>query len=227
MTTPHPFAPRPLVLTGRHVRLVPLTRGHLEPLLAAGTDPELWRWMPRPYFADRALASAWVDAALAEMDAGRAVVFATCAPRGEEAHDAGDVGDAGNADGERGTGDAAWQPVGSTRFFDIQPEHRALEIGWTWIGTPWQRSAVNTEAKLLMLTHAFEALGALRVQLKTDSRNARSRAAMERIGCQFEGVLRNHMLLPDGSHRHSAFYSVIADDWPQCKAHMEGLLARR
>jgi len=193
------------VLSGRHVRLEPLTASHLEPLLQAGSDATIWRWMPRPYFADPQLGAAWIDEALAEMDAGRALVFATCA-----------LSETG----------ARPRPVGSTRFFDLRPEHRSLEIGWTWIGTPWQRTALNTEAKLLMLDHAFEELGALRVQFKTDSRNQRSRAAMERIGCQFEGVLRNHMLLPDGGQRHSAFYSVIASDWPRTKAGIQELLAR-
>jgi RimJ/RimL family protein N-acetyltransferase len=195
------FDPRPVVLEGRHVRLEPLTRDHLEPLLAVGDDPAIWSWMPRAFFCDRALATDWVDEAIAEMEAGRAVVFATC-HRSED------------------------RPVGCTRFFDIQRPQRSLEIGWTWIATPWQRTPVNTEAKLLMLGHAFEDLGALRVQLKTNSGNERSRRAMERIGATFEGVARNHMLLPSGDHRHSAFYSVINDEWPQVKALIEGLLAR-
>lgn len=204
--TSRPFAPAPLVLAGRHVRLEPLTRAHLVPLRDVGNDPRIFRWMPRAYFCDDALAAAWIDEAVAETHAGRAVAFVTCAL---------------DADG------ATSRPVGSTRYFDLRPEHRALEIGWTWIAAPWQRTAVNTEAKLLMLTQAFEGWGALRVQLKTDSRNEASRRAMERLGCRFEGILRNHMLLPDGSHRHSAFYSIVADEWPAVRAHIEDLLARR
>jgi RimJ/RimL family protein N-acetyltransferase len=198
--TPPDFDPRPVVLEGRHVRLEPLTREHLDPLLAVGDDPAIWRWMPHDYFCDRDLARAWIEEAVTEMEAGRAVVFATC---------------------HRDDG-----PVGCTRFFDIARPHRSLEIGWTWIAPPWQRSPVNTEAKLLMLGHAFDDLGALRVQLKTDSRNDKSRRAMERVGCRFEGVARNHMLLPDGSHRHSAFYSVIADEWPQVKAGLQARLTQ-
>jgi len=198
------FAPQPVVLEGQHVRLEPLGPQHIDELLDAGADREVFRWMPTVDFTSRASAAAWLDAAVAEGEAGRAVAFATCALQP----------------------DGTARAVGSTRFFDFIPPNRGLEIGWTWIGRPWQRTALNTEAKRLMLGHAFEAWGALRVQLKTDSRNAKSRAAMERIGCGFEGVLRNHVLLPDGSMRHSAFYSVIAEEWPAVRERLDGFLGR-
>lgn len=202
---PPPFDPRPLVLEGRHVWLEPLAPRHLDELLVAGADRELFRWMPTVDFSKRDSAAAWIDAAVAEMEAGDGVVFATCVRRD----------------------DGPPLAVGSTRFFDLRREHRALEIGWTWIGTPWQRSAVNTEAKRLMLACAFERWGARRVQLKTDSRNVRSRAAMERVGASFEGILRHHVVLPDGSPRDSAFYSILAGEWPGVRDRLDAFLGRR
>ena len=109
-------------------------------------------------------------------------------------------------------------PIGSSRYLSIVPEHRRLEIGWTWVGTAFQRTGANREAKLLQLTHAFETLGANRVEFKTHSRNERSRTALAGIGATFEGVFRNHMIMPDGSIRHSAYFSVIAEEWPAVKA---------
>jgi RimJ/RimL family protein N-acetyltransferase len=196
------FAPLPLVLTGRHAELQPLGQKHLDDLLDAVSDAELWRWMPRQYFLDRGLAREWIDTAVTEQADGRAVPFAII---------------------DRTSGRA----VGSTRLFDFHREHRGLEIGWTWIGTAHQRTALNTECKRLLFGHAFDDLDALRVQLKTDSRNKRSRAAMERVGASFEGVLRNHVLLPSGDMRHSAYYSVIAEDWPAIRQRLDELLDRR
>ena len=109
-------------------------------------------------------------------------------------------------------------PIGSSRYLSIVPEHRRLEIGWTWVGTAFQRTGANREAKLLQLTHAFETLGANRVEFKTHSRNERSRTALAGIGATFEGVFRNHMIMPDGSIRHSAYFSVTAEEWPAVKA---------
>jgi RimJ/RimL family protein N-acetyltransferase len=117
--------------------------------------------------------------------------------------------------------------IGSTRYLDIQRQHRGLEIGGTWYGLAYQRTAVNTECKYLLLKHAFEGLGCIRVQLKTDLRNERSQRAIERIGAVREGVLRNHMLLPDGHFRHSVFYSIIASEWPAVKARLEEKLGYR
>jgi len=116
------------------------------------------------------------------------------------------------------------QAVGSTRYFDIRPEHRGLEIGWTWLGLRWQRTAANTECKFLLLRHAFEELGALRVQLKTDARNLKSQRAIERIGGVREGVLRAHMVLPDGFVRDTVMYSITAGEWPETKRRLEARL---
>ncbi len=117
--------------------------------------------------------------------------------------------------------------IGSTRYFDIRPEHRGLEIGWTWLGVAHQRTAANTECKRLLLVHAFDVLGALRVQLKTDARNLRSQRAIERIGAVREGVLRAHMILPDGFVRDSVMYSITRADWPAVKSKLEALEAPR
>jgi RimJ/RimL family protein N-acetyltransferase len=117
--------------------------------------------------------------------------------------------------------------IGSTRYLDIQPQHRGLEIGGTWYGVAYQRSAVNTECKYLLLRHAFEVLSCLRVQLKTDLRNERSQRAIERIGAVREGVLRNHMILPDGHVRSSVYYSLLNLEWPAVKAKLEEKLGYR
>jgi RimJ/RimL family protein N-acetyltransferase len=132
-------------------------------------------------------------AAIAAADAGTEVPFVTV---------------------ERATG----RPIGSSRYMNIVADHRRLEIGWTWVGTAWQRRGANREAKLLMLEHAFEVLGCHRVEFKTDSLNERSRAALLGIGATFEGIFRNHMVMPEGRLRHSAYYSVIDDEWPRVKA---------
>jgi RimJ/RimL family protein N-acetyltransferase len=120
---------------------------------------------------------------------------------------------------------AAGKPIGSTRFGNIDHEHRRVEIGWTWIGRDWQRTAVNTEAKLLMLGHAFERWGVLRVELKTDALNERSRAAIRRIGATEEGIFRKHMVTDSGRFRDSAYYSITDDEWPRVKAGLEARLA--
>jgi RimJ/RimL family protein N-acetyltransferase len=144
----------------------------------------------------------WVETALANAEAGTERPFATI---------------------DRATGRA----VGSTRFLSIVPEHRRLEIGWTWIATALQRSGANREAMLLQLTHAFETLGANRVEFKTHARNEPSRTALAGIGATFEGVFRNHMIMPDGSIRHSAYFSLTAEEWPAVKARLRAGLDRR
>lgn len=193
--------PRPITLEGTHVRLTPLTREHADGLFAAAQDDMVWRWMPNPRPKTVDDARAWIDAALRTAEAGDAVPFAIV---------------------DRASGAVA----GSTRYFDVRRAHRGLEIGWTWIGTPWQRTAINTEAKLLLLEHAFEALGAMRVQLKTDARNERSQRAIERIGGVREGVLRAHMLCWDGSVRDSVMYSILEREWPAAKARLLERLGR-
>jgi RimJ/RimL family protein N-acetyltransferase len=197
-------APRwvaPVVLEGRIVRLEPLSEDHLEGLADVAFEPSIWQWtLARP--ADRAGLRAWLEAALANAAAGTEQPFATI---------------------DQVTG----RPVGSTRFLSIVPEHRRLEIGWTWLGRAWQRTGANREAKLLLLGHAFDELGANRVEFKTDSRNEPSRTALLGIGATFEGIFRNHMVMPDGPLRHSAYYSVISDEWPAVRARLEASLANR
>jgi RimJ/RimL family protein N-acetyltransferase len=118
------------------------------------------------------------------------------------------------------------QPIGSTRFLNLDPDNRRAEIGWTWIAPAWQRTAVNTEAKLLMLTHAFEQMRCIRVELRTDALNERSRTAILRLGATFEGILRQHMIMPTGRLRDTAVYSILDREWPVVKAGLESKLAR-
>ena len=116
--------------------------------------------------------------------------------------------------------------AGAMRYMNIMPNDRGLEIGGTWYGAEFQRTVVNTECKYLLLRHAFESLGCIRVQLKTDLRNERSQKAIERIGAIREGILRNHMILPDGHIRHSVFYSILDSEWPEVKKRLEELMER-
>jgi RimJ/RimL family protein N-acetyltransferase len=116
--------------------------------------------------------------------------------------------------------------IGCTRYLDIHPEHRNLEIGGTWYGAPYQGTGVNSEAKYLLLRHAFETLGCIRVQLKTDLRNLRSQRAIERIGAKREGLLREHMILPDGTIRSSVYYSILVSEWPEVKVRLEEMMVR-
>ncbi len=197
-----PFDPRPTVLAGEHVALEPLGLGHAGDLAIAGGDDAAWVYMPRPALRSVADAESMIRQALIEIEAGREVAFA--------------IVEAASA-----------RAVGSTRFLDIQRSHRALEIGWTWIGAPWQRTAINTECKLLLLGHAFEDLGAHRVTLKTDLRNVRSQRAIERIGGLREGVLRRHRICWDGSVRDSVYYGIVDADWPQVRQRLLGMLAPR
>jgi N-acetyltransferase len=190
---------KPVVLDGLRIRLEPLRADHFADLAAVALDPALWRWtIMGPQ--DEAGLHRWVDQALANAEAGIERPFATI---------------------DRVTGRA----IGSSRFLSIVPEHRRLEIGWTWVASAYQRTGANREAKLLQLTHAFETLGANRVEFKTHGLNDRSRTALAGIGATFEGVFRNHMIMPDGSIRHSAYFSVIADEWPEVKARLEASLA--
>ena len=190
----------PTVLAGDHVRLEPLRRDHLDALAAVGLDPELWRLSTRQV-ATRDDMAAYLDDALAAQAAGTALPFATV-----------DL--------------ASSAVVGSTRFGNAAPAHGRVEIGWTWIAAPWQRTAVNTEAKLLMLGHAFGALGCRRVELKTDARNVRSQNAMRRIGATEEGTLRKHMVTASGHVRDTVYFSITDDEWPAVEARLRARLAR-
>jgi RimJ/RimL family protein N-acetyltransferase len=196
------FDPRPIVLEGRHVRLEPLAPGHLPALHAAARGQDVFAWFLTDSLAKPAVMEKWFADALAAQAAGGEVAFATVR----------------RADG---------RVVGSTRYLDIRRAHRGLEIGNTWLMREAQRTALNTEAKYLMLRHAFEALGAVRVQLKTDERNERSRAAILRLGAKFEGVLRRYQARFDGFVRSTAIYAVTAEDWPDCRARLENRLAGR
>jgi RimJ/RimL family protein N-acetyltransferase len=190
----------PIVLEGSRIRMEPLREEHLADLALVAFDAPLWQWtIMGPQ--DEAGLRRWVETALANQEAGTERPFATI---------------------DLATGRA----VGSSRFMSIVPEHRRLEIGWTWIGTGYQRTGSNREAKLLQLTHAFETLGANRVEFKTHARNEQSRNALAGIGATFEGVFRNHTIMPDGSLRDSAYFSVIVEEWPAVKAALIAGLAR-
>jgi N-acetyltransferase len=190
----------PVTLEGRHVRLEPLSLLHHEGLTEVGLDESIWRWNPTPVRNGDDM-RAYIEDALALQERGLALPFATV---------------------ERSSG----RTVGSTRFGNIDVLNRRVEIGWTWIAPQWQRTAVNTEAKYLMLTHAFERLGCMRVELKTDSLNERSRNAILRLGAKEEGTFRNHMVTSTGRIRHSVYFSIIDTEWPEVKAGLEEKLAR-
>jgi len=197
---------QPLTLKGSLLRLEPLSLNHLPGLCAVGLDPELWQWVPSQVRSEADM-RAYVETALDEQARGVSLPFAIVLN-----------GDGGDHDGEGA------RVIGCTRFGNISPRDHRLEIGWTWLGRDWQRSGANTEAKTLLLTHAFESLGAWRVELKTDALNAKSRAAIARIGAQQEGILRRHTLTDTGRVRDTVYFSVLDHEWPAVKA---GLLARR
>ena len=189
----------PVTLEGKHVRLEPLTLGHVEALALVGLDPELWRWIPTPVTTVAEM-RAYVESALDEQRRGVAVPFAM-------------------VDGASG------EIIGSTRYGSIVPEHHRLEIGWTWYAVAHQRTAANTEAKLLLLTHAFEALGAMRVEFKTDALNVQSRTAIARLGAVEEGTFRKHMRTVSGRVRDSVYFSILDTEWPAVKARLTERLA--
>ena len=190
----------PIILSGGLVRLEPLSRRHVEALSQVGLDPRLWHWNPRPPLTTREEMAAYVEDALAQQASGCALPFATR---------------------ERASGTV----VGSTRFHTVEPTQPRIEIGYTWISPRWQGSGINTEAKLLLVGHAIDRLGMNRVEFKTDARNARSRAALLRIGAVEEGTFGAHMVMPDGHLRDSVYYSIVARDWPEAKRRLEERLA--
>lgn len=191
----------PVILQGRWVRLEPLSEAHVPDLSQAGSDPSIWQYMRYGDITTEAGMRRWVRSLLEAQALGTDLPFAVIYLE---------------------TGKA----IGCTRYLEIRREHRSLEIGGTWYAVPYQRTAVNTECKYLLLRHAFETLGCIRVQFKTDLRNERSQRALERIGAQKEGILRNHMILPDGFIRDSVYYSIIQSEWPAVKARLEALLRR-
>lgn len=177
-----------------------MSLAHLGALTGIGLDQDLWRWTTTLISTPGEM-RAYVETALDEQRRGVSLPFVTV---------------------ERATGRVA----GSTRFANIDRENRKAEIGWTWLGRAWQRTPANTEAKYLMLGHAFGRWGCVRVELKTDSLNERSRAAILRLGAKEEGTLRNHMITHTGRLRHSVFYSVIESEWAAVRAGLEEKLAR-
>lgn len=188
----------PVTLHADAIRLEPLSmEDHLAGLQSAGADPEIFRWFTRDWSSPSGI-RAFVEDALEARDAGTALPFAIV----------------------RQATDAA---IGSTRFGNISPPHRRVKIGWTWLTPAHQRTAANTEAKYLMLTHAFETWDCVRVELKTDSRNRRSRRAIERIGATEEGTLEKHMQTQQGP-RDTVYYRLLDDEWPSVKRELETML---
>jgi len=183
------------------VRLEPMTEAHVHALAEIGVGQSFWNFMLYGDMNSEGDMRAWVKDILGRASKGTDVPFVVIHL-------------------------ASGCVAGATRYLNIAPHDYGLEIGGTWYGPEFQRTVVNTECKYLLLKHAFETLGAIRVQLKTDSRNERSQKAIERIGAQREGVLRNHMILPDGYRRHSVFYSIIDSEWPDVKKRLEEMLAR-
>jgi N-acetyltransferase len=190
---------KPVTLEGKHVRLESMRLEHVAALWRVGAYEEIWRYMPYTIRSEDDMRS-FIEAELRKQQAGLTLRFATIAKPSQ-------------------------QPVGSTSYLNIDRQHRRLEIGGTWITPSWQRSAVNTEAKYLQLSHAFETLGCVRVEFKTDSLNIKSRQALARIGAVEEGTFRNHMVMPDGRLRHSVYFSIIDSEWPAVKAHLERLMS--
>ncbi len=198
---PAPMVVEPITLEGRQVRLEPMSIEHLEALGAAGLGADVFRWYIDPVDTPARM-RAWVELAVRNQAAGTDLPFTTV---------------------ERATG----RVIGSSRFLNIDRTHHRLEIGSTWITPGLQGAGYNSEAKLLQLDHAFGPLGAIRVEFKTDSLNERSRGALLGIGARFEGIFRNHMICHDGRYRHSAYYAITADEWPDVRRGLEQRLTRQ
>ena len=190
---------QPVILTGRHVRLEPLTAAHAEPLWPHADEPAIWLFMPYGEVNTVDRLREVINILLRRQSAGTDLCFAVIDLNSN-------------------------MPVGMTRYMTIETANRGLEIGGTWYGKAFRRTAVNTECKYLLFQHAFEVLGCIRVQIKTDLRNERSQRAIERIGASREGVLRKNIIMPDGFQRSSVMYSVIDEEWPSVKQRLENLL---
>ncbi|AMM50424.1 GNAT family acetyltransferase [Rufibacter sp. DG15C] len=192
--------PTPITLIGQHVLLRPMQAADIPELCAVGLEPSLWELSLSVLQTPEDMAQ-YVHTALQAQEAGTALPFVYVDPK---------------------TGGI----IGSTRFGNMEEANKGLEIGWTWLIPAYQRTGVNTEAKFLLLRHAFEELGCIRVALKTDVLNERSRNAMKRIGAQEEGILRNHMVTSTGRVRDSVMLSIIVQEWPEVKARLEQMMAR-
>jgi len=190
----------PVVLEGRLVRLEPLRMDHLPALAEVAFAPEIWKWMPM-YVTSEADLRLWIEQALDQAAVGRALPWVMWSK-------------------------SSGRIIGSTRYMEIDARNRGLEIGGTWLAPAYQRSGINVEAKYLQLRHAFETLGAVRVSFKTHHNNLPSQSAIAALGAKPEGVFRNHMIMPDGSFRHSVWYSIIQEEWPEIKAGLEARMAR-
>ena len=191
----------PVTLKGQLVRLEPLRMEHASELYEASRDPGLWTYKPVKQPDSLTEMEQLIASVLQKQQAGACLPFAIMSLQQECA-------------------------VGETRYHGFQLQDYGLEIGWTWIAPPVQRTGVNTECKYLLLRHAFEAMGAIRVQLRTHHLNTNSQRAIERLGAVKEGVLRNHLIMPDGSYRHSVYYSIIESEWPSVKARLEKMMQR-
>jgi RimJ/RimL family protein N-acetyltransferase len=192
---------KPVVLIGQYVRLEPMAEVHIPGLAEIGVGQTFWDYMVYGNMNTVEDMRNWVEDILARAEKGTDRPFVAIHL-------------------------ASGRVAGATRYLNIMPQDRGLEIGGTWYGPEFQRTVVNTECKYLLLCHAFETLGCIRVQLKTDLRNERSQKAIERIGAVKEGVLRNHMILPDGHIRHSVFYSILDTEWPGVKKRLEEMMIR-
>ena len=192
---------KPVVLTGKYVRLEPMTEEHVPGLAEIGVGQTFWDFMLYGNINTVDDMRNWVMDILARAEKGTDLPFVAIHL-------------------------ASGRVAGATRYLNIMPKDRGLEIGGTWYGPEFQRTPVNTECKYVLLQHAFETLGCIRVQLKTDLRNERSQKAIERIGAVKEGILRNHMILPDGRYRDSVYYSILDTEWPAVKKKLEGIMGK-
>ncbi|MFT5711055.1 MAG: RimJ/RimL family protein N-acetyltransferase [Halioglobus sp.] len=192
------FEVKPVTLEGNGLRVEPLAQEHAQGLFNRGQHAADWDYMARACFVDMADTRQWIDEALRTFDQVPFAIVET----------------------------AKGKVVGSTRYMNISNDHKSVEIGWTWLGQEWQRTHINTDVKLLLLSHAFERLGCLRVEFKTDERNLRSQRALERIGATREGVLRKHMIVQKDFSRNSVYFSVIDSEWPEVKARLVQLRDR-
>ena len=191
---------QPIYLEGAHVKLEPVSLAHHQQLCEVGLDSELWK-ITMTLIRTPDEMKQYIMTALKEQEEGRSLAFVII---------------------EKKSGKA----VGSTRYGNIDATNRRVEIGWTWVAHPWQRTAINTETKYLLLQHAFEILGCIRVEFKTDSRNQQSRNGLLRIGAKEEGIFRNHMIAPGGRLRDSVYYSIIDSEWLQVKKMLEVKLSK-
>ncbi|HSQ26425.1 MAG TPA: GNAT family protein [Anaerolineales bacterium] len=192
---------QPLALTGQFIRLEPIQEGHLQDLVKVGLDPDIWRLMLYGPMNSEADLLSWIKDMIRRQAQGKDLPFSVFQVMSGRA-------------------------IGATRFMNIDAKNRSLEIGGTWYGKAYHGTGVNVEAKYLLLQHAFEFLGCIRVQLKTDARNLQSQKAILGIGATKEGVLRKHMVLPDGIIRDSVYFSILDDEWPQVKANLEARIRR-